>query len=568
MLTVGSLNPTGFVTKGKVEYRELRPRQEVTIEGVPKAEGHNLIGDFVNTARRHGSRPALYVEGEHFSYEALAQACSNIATTILERHRLRDELAAIFAHKSLTAYAGVLGILASGRGYVPLNPKFPIARTRKMLLQSGCSVVVVGQECVSQLEALLSDLPKALTVILPEVSDIGTLASQFGDHQFVPSALLSSGPAVPMVPPTDDAAIAYLLFTSGSTGDPKGVPVGHSNVLSYLEFISKRYGVHCEDRVSQTFDLTFDLSVHDMFVCWKAGACLCCVPEALGMAPARFIRDQQLTMWFSVPSVVSCMSRLRLLRPGLFPSLRCSLFCGEALPEKSVVAWQQSAPNSIIENLYGPTEATIAITFYRWLPSLSPSRCRNGIVPIGWPFDGQRVCIVDSHSRPVSRGETGELLLSGSQVTAGYWRDPEQTRKRYIRLADDEESIWYRTGDCVAELEDGCVVYFGRLDNQVKIRGFRAELQEVDFVLREVTKSDEVVSVAWPVRDGSADGIEAFVACASDRDRTEILNHCRASLPDYMIPREIHFVDELPRSANGKIDRRKLIAWLERSSNE
>ncbi len=530
------------------------------------SDDHNLISGFVQALERYPSRPALCINGEQLTYRELGQAASNIAATILEHDRERNALAALFAHRSVTAYAGILGILAAGRGYVPLNPKFPIERTRRMLLRSESDVVVVGEESFPQVEALLADLPRPLTVILPEVSALGALAWQFPRHRFIPSSELPSGPAVPAVRSVSSESVAYLLFTSGSTGVPKGVPVRHSNVKPYIEFVSARYGVKPDDRVSQIFDLTFDLSVHDMFMCWSGGACLCCVPQAAVMAPAKFIRDQQLTLWFSIPSVVTFMSRLRLLRPGCFPTLRFSLFCGEALPEASARSWQEAAPNSVIENLYGPTEATIAITYFRWNHSTSPSKCQNGIVPIGWPFDGQDACIVDTGGRVVPRGQSGELCLSGSQVTSAYWKSPEETRERYVRLPGQGNTIWYRTGDRAEEGEDGCLSYLGRLDNQVKIRGHRAELQEIDFVLRRAAGTEQAVSVAWPVQNGSAEGVVAFVCGSLDRDGARIRAHCKRALPDVMVPRTIYFLDEMPQNSNGKVDRQKLISLLEHST--
>ena len=255
------------------------------------------------------------------------------------------------------------------------------------------------------------------------------------------------------------------------------------------------------------------------------------------------------------------MSRLRLLRPGLFPSLRYSLFCGEALPGKFAVAWQAAAPNATLENLYGPTEATIAITAYRWDPELSPERWGKEITPIGWAFEGQGTCVVDENLEVVAPGQAGELLLGGSQLTAGYWKDGEKTRDRFVHLADGRR--WYRTGDRVCEQDDGCLIYLGRVDDQVKVRGYRVELQEIDLALLEVCGSAQVVSVAWPVRDGSADGIVAFVSGDLERGADQIIQGCRDRLPDYMVPREVRFIDSLPRNANGKIDRRKLATSLD-----
>src|SRR5205807_7600878 len=183
---------------------------------------------------------------------------------------------------------------------------------------------------------------------------------------FVPGRRMSNGKNLSFRAELDSEAIAYLRFTSGSTGQPKGVAIHHSNVQPYVKYVSDRYSVNEEDRFSQEFDLTFDLSVHDMFVCWERGACLFSVPEKSVMMQAKFIRDHQLTMWFSVPSVIGILGKMRLLPSGCFPSLRYSLFCGEPLLVAYAQLWQKAATNSVIENLYGPTETTIAISHYRW----------------------------------------------------------------------------------------------------------------------------------------------------------------------------------------------------------
>ena len=217
------------------------------------------------------------------------------------------------------------------------------------------------------------------------------------------------GVAEPCGPRVDNNAPAYLLFTSGSTGTPKGVLVNQGNVTSYLDYVGPRYAINADDRCSQNFDLTFDLSVHDLFVCWDAGATLCPYPEQY-LAPVSIINEKDLTVWFSVPSVVKFASKLGLLEPGAFPSLRLSLFCGEALSARLATLWEQAAPHSIVENIYGPTEATIAISHYRWDPVRSPRECPRGIVPIGWIFEGQQCCIVDDALSPLPAGEPGNSV--------------------------------------------------------------------------------------------------------------------------------------------------------------
>jgi acyl-coenzyme A synthetase/AMP-(fatty) acid ligase len=257
------------------------------------------------------------------------------------------------------------------------------------------------------------------------------------------------------------------------------------------------------------------------------------------------------------------MRKMGMLKPGAFPSLRVSLFCGEPLPGVYAKAWQEAAPQSVVDNLYGPTETTIAITHYRWDGNRSPADCVNGIVPIGQAFEGQEVCIIDGERREVPEGAWGELCLAGSQVAQGYWNNPVKTAEQFVRIPDRGDRIWYRTGDLVKRDAVGCLVYLGRTDHQVKIRGYRVELQEVDAVLRRATGSDQVASVAWPVRDGIADGIRAFIFGGVSHDVSRVLDQCRRSLPDYMVPRQIYAMEHVPLTVNGKLDRLTLMKFLE-----
>jgi amino acid adenylation domain-containing protein len=520
-----------------------------------------LISGFLRSAERFPDRNAVVVNGEPMTYAELQTATDGIAAAIAASEPEPNVLAAVFAYRSMTAYSGVLGILASGKGYVPLNPKFPVERSRKMLVLSGCRVLIVGKEAFHQLAQLLEGVEASLTVILPDTHDIGSIASLYAKHRFItaPEIPAASVPAAPQVAPD---SVAYLLFTSGSTGQPKGVPISHANVCAYVSYTCDRYDVNENDRFSQEFDQTFDLSVHDMFVCWERGACLYCVPERAVMAPAKFIRDNALTMWFSVPSVVGGLTKLRLLQPGSLPSLRFSLFCGEPLPAAYAQAWSEAAANSTLENLYGPTETTIAISNYRWDPAKSLSECVNGIVPIGKVFAPQTAQLVDENRQAVPRGEVGELCLSGSQVTNRYWNSPEKSAEQFVRLPGDGDAVWYRTGD-LARQQNGFLLYVGRIDHQVKIRGHRVELQEIEEVMRKACGTSQVVSVPWPVRNGSGDGVVAFVSGLDSIDHSRILAYCSGVLPEYMVPKKIYLLPEMPLNVNGKIDRNKLVQILE-----
>jgi amino acid adenylation domain-containing protein len=493
-----------------------------------------LIYGFLRSVVDHAERPALVVDDRMYTYRELHSLASSIAGLVsagLGGERSRP--VGLLGQRSFFAYAGVLGILMSGRAYVPLNPRFPAGRLVRIADRAGCGMVIADGNSRGILSGLSSGLPGSVKTASEE--DLPADGSPASAH-------------VPAVSPEDTA---YIMFTSGSTGTPKGVPVSDRNVTAYVDYVSRRYGVGAEDRLSQVFDLTFDLSVHDMFVSWGNGACLCCVPASAVMAPARFIRDIGLTMWFSVPSSALFMSRMRMLKPSSFPSLRLSLFCGEPLTAVLAEEWQDAAPGSLLENLYGPTEATVAISHYTWRRETSPAQCRNGIVPIGRIFRGQRGILVD-----------GELYLGGPQVTAGYLDDPERTAGQFVRLSGDD-TVWYRTGDLVERDGDGLLHFLGRLDSQVKIRGYRVELLEVEEALRSATGSGLCVALAYPVRDSAAEGLVAVVHEDSNASEREIIEHCRRVLPDYMVPARVYRLADFPLNPNGKVDRNRLLAIVD-----
>jgi amino acid adenylation domain-containing protein len=524
-----------------------------------------LRSGFERSCARYPDRPALEVTGSTLTYAELRERAATIAAT-LQRHAGGDDppLTALLAARTVTAFAGVLGILFRGHGYVPLNPKFPADRSRNMLERAGCGALVVDAERAPDLEALLAGVERSLVILAPDLDDTAELAAALPGHVVLGARDLE--PAGALEPTTvDPDGIGYLLFTSGSTGQPKGVMVAHRNVVAFVDVMVERYGIHERDRLSQTFDLTFDLSAFDMFVTWERGACLCCPPEAALMSPARFIREAELTVWFSVPSTGVFMRRLGALKPDAFPTLRWSLFCGEPLPVEVARAWAAAAPASQVENLYGPTELTIACAVYAWDGDRSVAEAEHGVVPIGSPYPGMRAIVVDEALAPVEPGEAGELLLTGPQVTLGYWRDPERTAAAFV-VPPGEEEVFYRTGDRVRRpAGDRPMTYLGRVDHQIKVLGHRVELGEIEAVLREVTGVDAIVALGWPRTESGAGGVVAF-AGDLEIDAAGTLKAARERLPSYMVPRALHLLAELPLNANGKFDRRALLDRLERDT--
>jgi amino acid adenylation domain-containing protein len=520
-----------------------------------------LYEGFLRSACEFPHRPALEVANCLVSYSDLRQKAFQLAAT-LHKHELSDQpaLTAVFGYRSVTAFAGILAALLRGHGYVPLNRTFPPERTRLMLERSGCRALVVDKLSAAQLPGVLEGFSNKLLILMPDEPDPHEFAARWPQHEIIASSGLENGDDfAPVTSSPDD--IAYLLFTSGSTGTPKGVMVSHHNIRHYVDCSVQRYGINEQDRCSQCFDMTFDLSAHDMFVTWDRGACLCCPSQKQLIHPGSFVTQSQLTTWFSVPSTAMFMKKLGTLKPGMYPELRLSLFCGEALPIALAADWAAAAPNSIVENIYGPTELTIACTAYR-LNGETPAECESDLVPIGEPFAGMDAMVVDEGLGEVAVGESGELLMSGPQTALGYWQDAEKTAKAFI-TPPGRHQRYYRTGDRVRRPAAGQpLVYLGRLDNQVKILGHRVELGEIEAQVRRASGTDAVVAIGWPVNPGGADGIEVFVQ-AETAPIDLIMKELKTALPPYMVPRNIRVLPRFPLNASGKFDRNAIRRLLQ-----
>jgi amino acid adenylation domain-containing protein len=524
--------------------------------------GRALSEGFLRSAQRFPDRPAVFAEGRTLSYRELHVQSARIAATIQAHPEFsKVPLTAVFGYRTTAAFSGVLGALLSGNGYVPLNRTFPIERTEIMFERSECRSVIVDAASLPQLRSLLERSKQPLLVILPDLEAAQELRGIWPNHFFFGLGDLSPSEAWKETIAVPDA-IAYLLFTSGSTGIPKGVMVSHQNVTSYIDYMVNRYDITEQDRLSQMFDLTFDLSAFDMFMAWERGACVCCPTQKSLINPGKFVRDMGLTVWFSVPSTAAFMKRLGMLKPRQYESLRLSLFCGEPLPVSSATAWLEAAPNSILENLYGPTELTISCTLYRWDPKRSPSEAEQDIVPIGYPHPGMSVLVTDQNLVEVQPGEEGELLMNGPQMSLGYWRDRDKTAAAFV-VPPGKSDIYYRTGDRVRRpLASRPLTHLGRIDFQIKVLGHRVELGEIEAVVRKFTGFDGVIAVGWPVTSSGADGVEVFIE-GEVENKDALREAVRSALPEYMVPRRFLCIRQLPRNVNNKFDRKAMVKLLE-----
>lgn len=485
---------------------------------------------FARTAGEFGDHAALEVAGERLTYAELRDRAERLAQRLVRAGTgAPPGRVALFAGRTVSAYAGYLAILRTGATVVPLNPDHPAGRTRAIVDAAGCDVVLTDAEHAGR-AALLGP-----PMVLAE-----------DEHE-------AAAPAPFREPDPDDTA--YIIFTSGSTGTPKGVPITHRNLAAYLDEVAPRYGVGPGSRCSGNFDLTFDGSVHDLFVTWSRGGTLVVPQPAQLLHPVRTVNALRLTHWFSVPALISFADRLGTLDPGAMPTLRWSLFGGEALTLAAAREWRRAAPYGRMAVLYGPTELTIACTGYRLPDDVAAwPDTPNGTVPIGTGFAGLEYRVLDGDDESAG---TGELCVRGPQCTPGYL-DPSENAGRFLPDTDGARR-WYRTGDRVT-WQDGVLVHLGRTDHQVKIRGYRIELGEIEAALRRVPDVREAVVLAAPASGGDPE-LAAAVAGAGC-DPGELRATLASHLPAYMLPRRITVLDELPLTPNGKIDRRAVTARL------
>jgi amino acid adenylation domain-containing protein len=517
----------------------------------------NLVGPLCRLAAAAPRRLALSVAGRELGYGELARLGRTIAGWLLAAGGGTAGRVGVLAGRGVAAYAGVVGACWAGASYVPLGPGWPEARLLATLRLTRLDALIIDGPAARGLSpALLAACPRAILLAEPQAA--GGDAAQFPSAPFVSVAALADAPALaPVALP--DAHIAYIIFTSGTTGVPKGVRISLGAIRHHLAAIQEIYRFTARDRISLAPELTFDPSILNMFMAWNAGASLHVVPASHLIAPIPFIQDHALTVWNSTPTVIGLLMRLGALEPDCLPGLRVSIFGGETLTLAAAAAWQRAAPASTVDNVYGPTEATIECLHQRLTDPPVVTRERASIA-LGRPYPGCDVAILDAARRCLPAGAIGELAIAGVQLAAGYLDQPGLTADRFPVI---DGTRWYLTGDLAYQDGDGRVHHLGRCDDQIKVRGHRVELGEVEGQLRQVCGSEQVAAVAWPFADGGAIGMVGFVAGpAGALAPPAIRAALQRRLPGYMVPQAIHRIAALPMTPHGKPDRPALVALL------
>ena len=513
-------------------------------------DNYNISLDFIETCDKNSKNLFYSDRSADITYGEMRTMITNLASFISQGNKLKK--VGILGTKSPEAYAGILAAGYTGATYVPLNMKWTEQRIVQLLEALHLDALIVDKQGLTLLTpAVLNVAPDI--VIVPDNKNITPARTTQKITEF--SGITADTLRAPAFVTAKD--LAYIIFTSGTTGMPKGVMISAGALKSYIEQAKLWTQLTPQDRLAETCDVTFDLSVHNLFLCVDAGASLHILSSLEMLAPSRFIRERSITVWMSVPTLAAMMRKSGALKPNSLPTLRSSIFCGEPLPVATVEAWSKAAPNGTIENIYGPTEGTVICLRHRVgaTPVTTPGR---DIIAIGTPYTSMQVAVFDAQQRPLPNGQVGEIALCGPQLADGYFNYANTNQTD--RFREIEGQRWYLTGDLGMRDENGIYHHLGRTDNQIKLKGNRIELEEVEAHLRHAAQSEMVAVIAWPIIEGSAQALVAF--CTSPRKGTEIKTALLESLPRYMVPENIHIRDELPVNINGKIDRKQLIEQM------
>lgn len=488
---------------------------------------------FKQVASDYSEKTALACENAMpLSYAALDVKSDAVAAHLLALGAGQGRVVAIFADKHPLTYASMVACLKIGAPYVVLDTASPHERLDKILQRCNPSVIVSAGSFTWQ------------QVPVCHFSELDNIKGS------LPLSVIESvNPATP----------AYLMFTSGSTGFPKGVTIRHDSMVNFCNWSKKTFSITPDDRLSGANALYFDNSVFDFTASLFNGACLVAQTQETVKQPMKLVNQlSNITLWFSVPSLLIYLSTMRALTKDSWPHIRAIVFGGEGYAKAELKKlYDMVGSRATLWNVYGPTECTCICSAYYISPKDFADM--DALAPLGHLADNFSGLVLDESGKEVTKGDTGELVLCGPQVALGYYNDAERTQAAFMQRGGQ---ACYRTGDLVRQ--DPATGYYhfaGRKDNQIKHMGYRIELEEVEAAFHGISEVSQA-AVVYQRKESHAGKLVAFLTVSAATDVATLKNRLREKLPSYMIPDDIHIMDALPKNANGKVDRKALKAQL------
>ena len=496
------------------------------------------------------AKAAIVDQTKSVSYAALDEISNQLANTLREHGVRKGDRIGIYIDKSVEAVISIFAILKAGATYVPIDPRLPVKRAAFVTDDCGIRGLVTTPERFARLRSHLSSAPACVIAI-----GDGVRGSAVAWRE-----VLRARKDPPADPHLIEVDLAYILYTSGSTGEPKGVTISHRAALSFVNWAIDYFEIAPSDVLSNHAPLHFDLSVFDLFVAVAVGATVALVPPAISIFPrdlADWIERSCITVWYSVPSALTQLALHGDLERHAYSRLRYVVFAGEVFPVPHLRRLVERIPHAAYYNLYGPTETNVCAAYA--LPAGVP--IEDSPIPIGRACANTEIFALDDNGQSPEPGRTGELYVRGPSLMSGYWGRAEQTRATLVANPLQPTSLErvYRTGDLVRVDDAGIYHFVGRRDLQVKSRGYRIELGDIEAALYRHDAVAEAAVIAVP-HDEFGCTLRGIVVARENHalSRDELSAFCAQQLPGYMIPTEFEFRGALPKTSNGKIDRAAL----------
>tara|TARA_B100001996_G_C18656073_1_gene591251 strand:+ start:184 stop:1683 length:1500 start_codon:yes stop_codon:yes gene_type:complete len=487
---------------------------------------NSVIAPIINNIINFPRNNAFYINDVFYNYEEFGKEISKIREKIKSLDT-NSQFIGLIVNDDLQTYAAIISIWLEGKAYIPIHPNQPFKRNKKIIEQIGLKIILDSNK----------------KTIFSGYSIINLNELKFKKNLLTFNKKIS------------DEKILYILFTSGSTGNPKGVKINRKNISSFFDsFWNSGIKINETDNCLQSFDLTFDVSLQTFLAPLIKGACVFTVPHNQIKFSYIFglLEDHKISFGVIVPSL------LRFLRPYfneiILPKMKTCIITAEACSVELALNWMKCIPNAQIYNYYGPTEATIYCTYYKL--SKNENREINGMLSIGRPMKNVQVIIVDEKFRVLPKGKKGELCLTGDQITPGYWKNSEKNKSSFfIKSYKGLNRRFYSTGDICSIEKDNLILLYGRLDSQIKIQGYRIEIGEIEFHSREFLKKINTIVIPFEKKQNTE--LAIFIESIKV-DKKSFVNYLKTKLPLYMIPSKIFLLDLFPLNPNGKIDKIKL----------
>ncbi|MBE8999505.1 amino acid adenylation domain-containing protein [Nostoc sp. LEGE 12447] len=515
--------------------------------------------EIIEQAKRTPNAIAVTDGETQITYAELNRLSNQVANYLQAQGVKPGVFVGIMTRRGPLMFVGILGILKAGGTYVPLDPIYPHERIKYILEHAEIGILLTENRLTNKLaECLTEQLPLNTLMFLDEgIFEQGKAWTQLNKKTWARCSDIA--PANVNTP--DD--LMTVLYTSGSTGKPKGVMLNHRGYMNRLVWMQNAFQLRYGDRVAQKTSCCFDISVWEIFWPLMVGATVYSVETETVKNPwllAQWIKDNQINVMHFVPSLFGEFCNALESESWTFPNLRWLVFSGEALPVPFVQRWIDKYGMSVgLANLYGPTEASIDVTAH--IIRQRPGE-QEICIPIGKAIDNVYILILDEQMQPLAPGKMGELWIGGVQLAKGYLKDPQRTADafRLNPFSHVPGEYLYKTGDLAMELPDGSFEYHGRIDHQIKIRGFRVELGEIESVLNSHPAINEAAVLAVDYENGQ----KRLIAClaGSQVDNQQIKEFLAQRLPDYMIPHRWEWLASLPKTHNGKLDRKAILAAI------